>query len=152
MATGAHHHRARAAAESTFSPTRSPAPTTTLSPQPQQALSQQYAQLMFYRKRQSPPPPPQKPESHSNVSTSLSSLAFLRGGATISGAKVGAGGSLVHFLSQLADSIGQSKQKSWICLILAILCENVAVTMTKWARDTSSPSKMIVALIIYSVR
>jgi hypothetical protein len=117
---------------------------------------------MFYRKRQSPPPTQEQQQhqqqqqyNHSNAvpSSSLASLAFLRGGATNGSAsgKLGLAG-FVHVLSNLADTIGQSKQKSWICLILAILCENVAVTMTKWARDTSSPSKMIVALVIYSIR
>jgi hypothetical protein len=62
----------------------------------------------------------------------------------------GGGGIIVSAARAMLDSISASKTKCWILLIVCILAETWATSLSKTARDEQSPSIFAASLLLYS--
>lgn len=92
---------------------------------------------------------------HHDISTGVKSsvlseattrLATIRGGALSSTSSTTATSvSMGALIKNAGDSISSSKSKCWTVLLLTILTETVASTLSKHARDTGSFNKFLAA-------
>ena len=73
-------------------------------------------------------------------------LVTLRGGAA------GAGIVAVRYATRFLDDVAASKTKSWMALVMAILLETTASTLSKRARDTANPSLFAVSVCLNIMR
>jgi small multidrug resistance pump len=52
-------------------------------------------------------------------------------------------------MGNVADYVGSSKSRCWAVLVLAMLNEIAATSLTKLARDTGSPTRLAIAICMY---
>jgi hypothetical protein len=87
-------------------------------------------------------------QHHDGSTGSKRSALTIRGGAlssTASTATVATSSSLGALIRTVGDSISSSKSKCWTVLIISILTETIASTLSKHARDTGSFNKFLAA-------
>jgi small multidrug resistance pump len=75
--------------------------------------------------------------------SSRESALLIRGGGTNPGKLI------LTTMGNVADYVGSSKSRCWAVLVLAMLNEIVATSMTKSARDTGSPTRLAIAICLY---
>jgi small multidrug resistance pump len=70
-------------------------------------------------------------------------------GLLIRGGGTNPGKLLITTMGNVADYVGSSKSRCWAVLVLAMLNEIAATSLTKLARDTGSPTRLAIAICMY---